>query len=77
MTDTRKVVLDFFERLILKQDDLKSRIEDKFSTMLAYTVELVKENALSALKDDYDRIYEQLKEKSEEITSCKSILVTK
>lgn len=74
LTDTKKIVLDLFDKLISAQDELKGKLGDNFSSILTDTVELIKDNALSTLKDDYDRIYEQLKEKAEEIPELKIVL---
>lgn len=74
LTDTRKIVLDLFDKLISGQDDLKSRLGDNFSIILNDTVDLIKENALSTLKYDYDGIFEQLKEKAEKIPELKAVL---
>ncbi len=74
LTDTRKIVLDLFDKLISGQYNLKSRLGDNFSIVFNDTVDLIKENALSTLKYDYDGIFEQLKEKAEEIPELKAVL---
>ncbi len=65
--DTKKIILDLFDKLIAQDGNLKSKLGANYSVILTDTVDLIKENALSTLKYDYDGIYEQLKEKSEEI----------
>jgi hypothetical protein len=74
VTDTKKIVLDLFDKLISNQEDLKHKLGDSFPIVLADTVDLIKENALSTLKYDYDGIFEQFKEKAEEIPELKSVL---
>ncbi|MDH7462163.1 hypothetical protein QEG73_12770 [Chitinophagaceae bacterium 26-R-25] len=74
VTDTRNIVLSLFDKLISEQDEFKSRLGDNFSVVLTNTVDLIKESALSTLKYDYDGIFDQLKEKAEEIPELKSIL---
>ena len=75
VTDTKQIVLDLFDKLVLAQGDIKNQLGDQFSSVLSDTVELIKENALSSLKYDYDSIYEQLNEKANEIPELKSILL--
>lgn len=72
--DTKKIVLDFFDKLILGQEDLQNRLGDNFSSVRGDTIDLLKENALSTLKYDYDGIFDQLKEKAEAIPALKIIL---
>ena len=72
--DTKKIILDLFDKLIAQDGNLKSKLGANYSVVLTDTVDLIKENALSTLKYDYDGIYEQLKEKSEEIPELNIIL---
>ena len=72
--DTKKIILDLFDKLIAQDGNLKSKLGANYSVVLTDTVDLIKENALSTLKYDYDGIYEELKEKSEEIPELNIIL---
>jgi hypothetical protein len=71
---TKEIVLELFDKLIARQDDFKSKLGENFSIVFNDTVELIKDNALSTLKYDYDEIFEQLKEKAEDIPELKSVL---
>jgi hypothetical protein len=73
-TDSKKIVLTLFDKLIFRQDDIGSKLGGNFESVLNDTVDLIKENVLSTLKYDYDGILEQLKEKSEDIPELKTIL---
>jgi hypothetical protein len=73
-TKTKEIVLELFDKLVTRQDDLKSKLGENFSTVFNDTIELIKDNALSNLKYDYDGIFKQLKEKGEDIPELKSIL---
>ena len=75
VTDTKKIVLDLFDKLVFAQDDIKNKLGNQFSSVLSDIVQLIKENALSTLKYDYDSIYEQLNEKANEIPELKSVLL--
>ncbi|MGB4775452.1 MAG: hypothetical protein WBP45_09790, partial [Daejeonella sp.] len=73
-TDSKKIVLALFDKLIFRQDNIESKLGNNFISVLTDTVDLLKENALTTLKYDYDGILEQLKEKSETIPELTEIL---
>ena len=73
-TDTKKIVLAFFDKLIFEQEEMKEKLGSNFSSVLYDTVELIKEHTLSNLKYDYDFVLEQLNEKAEQIPELKDVL---
>ena len=73
-TDSKKIILTLFDKLIFRQDNIESKLGDNFIPVLTDTVDLLRENALTTLKYDYDGILEQLKEKFEDIPELKKIL---
>jgi len=73
-TDSKKIVLALFDKLIFRQDNIESKLGDNFIPILTDTVDLLKENALTTLKYDYDGILEQLNEKAIIIPELKLLL---
>jgi hypothetical protein len=73
-TDTKKIVLAFFDKLIFEQDEMRKELGSNFSLVLSDTVDLIKEHTLSSLKYDYDFVLEQLNEKAEQISDLKNVL---
>jgi hypothetical protein len=73
-TDSQRIVLALFDKLIFRQDDIESKLGGNFMSILTDTVDLLKENALTKLKYDYDGILEQLNEKAEIIPELKLLL---
>lgn len=74
-TDTRNIVLDLFDKLVFRQEDIESKLGGNFIPVLTEVIDLVKENVLTIYKYDYDGILEQLKEKGEEIPELKILLI--
>jgi hypothetical protein len=74
-TDSKKIVLTLFDKLIYREDNIDSKLGDTFKLVLSETLELIKENALSSLKYDYDGILEQLKERTENNSELKAIII--
>ena len=72
--NTKKIILTLFDKLIFEQDEMKNRFGNEFPSVLNNIVELLKENAMTTLKYDYDTILEQLNEKAEEIPELKTVL---
>jgi hypothetical protein len=72
--DSKKIILTLFDKLVFRQDDIESKLGDNFLLVLSDTVDLLKDNALTTLKYDYDGILEQLKEKSDSIPELKTVL---
>lgn len=73
-TNTKKTVLTFLDKLIFEQEQMKQKLGDNFTLVLSDTVELIKDNALTNLKYDYDFILEQLMEKARQIPELKNVL---
>lgn len=72
--DTKKIVLALFDKFLFEQDEMKRRLGNDFSPVLSDAAALIKDNALSNLKYDYDLILEQLNEKAGQIPELKNIL---
>ncbi len=73
-SDTKQIVLEFFDKLVYNQDDMKAKLGNNFPSVLSECVELIKDNALSNLKYDFDFILERLNERAEEISELKNLL---
>ena len=73
-TDSKKIVLALFDKLIFRQDNIESKLGNNFMPILTDTVDLLKENALTTLKYDFDGILEQLNEKAVIIPELKLLL---
>lgn len=74
LTDTRQIVIDIFDKLVLLQDDMKIKLGKNYQNLLADTIELFKENVFSNLKYDYETIYDDLKEKAKTNLALRQIL---
>ncbi len=74
-TDTKKIVTALFDKLIFEQDEMRNKLGNEFSFILKDTVELLKENATTTFKYDYDTILERLNENAEQIPELKTMLI--
>jgi hypothetical protein len=74
LTDTKQIVIDLFDKLVLLQDEMKIKFGENYQSLLTDTVELFKENVFSNLKYDYETIYDDLKEKAETNLELRQIL---
>ncbi len=74
LTDTRQIVIDLFDRLVLLQDEMKIKFGENYQNLLVDTIELFKENVFSNLKYDYETIYDDLKEKAQSNLQLRQIL---
>jgi hypothetical protein len=59
---------------VFQQQNLKEKLGDNFSSILADTIELIKDNLLTNYKSDFDYILEQLNVKAEQIPELKLLL---
>ena len=72
--NSKKIVLSLFDQLVYQQADLKQKLGESFPSILADTIELLKDNVMTNYKSDFDDILEQLNEKAEKIPELKLLL---
>ena len=72
--NSKKIVLSFFDQLVFQQVDLKEKLGESFPSILADTIELLKDNVMTNYRSDFDDILELLHEKAEQIPELKLLL---
>jgi hypothetical protein len=73
-TNSKKIVLAFFDELVFQQQNLKEKLGTSFPSILSDTIDLLKDNVFTNYKSDFDDILEQLQEKAKDIPELNHVL---
>ncbi len=75
LTESKRIVLKFLDRLIFEQDELKAEFGNDFQKILEESINLIKTNILTNIKSNYDRILEELNDMAVEKPELQKIIL--